>query len=61
MSGWDEGQLFYSDPITEDTNGDNERAVAVKSFTDFLLQYRQDNVFVYRFGCLNGFERACSL
>ncbi|EGD74841.1 minichromosome maintenance complex component 5 [Salpingoeca rosetta] len=48
MSGWDEGQLFYSDPITGDTGGDNERVIAKKAFLEFLLQYRQDNVFVYR-------------
>eukprot|EP00051_Salpingoeca_urceolata_P023233 m.391340 g.391340 ORF g.391340 m.391340 type:complete len:718 (+) comp20080_c0_seq19:195-2348(+) len=48
MSGWDEGQLFFSDPIVATEDPTSRRTKALKDFVAFLRLYRDGSVFTYR-------------
>eukprot|EP00039_Didymoeca_costata_P020257 m.340641 g.340641 ORF g.340641 m.340641 type:complete len:719 (+) comp19435_c0_seq1:149-2305(+) len=50
MSGWDQGQLFFSDPIAQGEEGDVavDPVLAQKQFFDFLRNFRDNNAYTYR-------------
>jgi len=49
MSGWDQGQVYHSDPINqiERALGD-DTALAQRAFFDFIRNFRDSNAFIYR-------------
>ncbi len=58
MSGFDQGQIFYSDSITNDGgSGDSSRSSAQKDFREFLQHFRSGAVFIYRSVLKGGEER----
>jgi hypothetical protein len=59
MSGWDQGQVYHSDPINqiERTLGE-DTALAQRAFFDFIRNFRDSNAFIYR--CVGASTRCCS-
>ena len=49
-NGWDQGQTFYSDPFTELDGAQNERTTLLRDFREFLLNYREEQLYNYRCG-----------
>lgn len=49
-TGWDEGQVFYSDSIAGDgaSAADSQRTNALREFREFLQHFRSGTEFPYR-------------
>jgi DNA replication licensing factor MCM5 len=47
MAGWDEGRVYYSDPISRE-NEDNARTNELRLFGEFLRDRRENGSFHYR-------------
>jgi len=48
MSGWDEGGVFYSDPIPGGNNRESAASDAKRLFYDFIRNFRDNNAYTYR-------------
>ncbi|EDQ87030.1 uncharacterized protein MONBRDRAFT_27771 [Monosiga brevicollis MX1] len=48
MSGWDQAEIFYSDPLTSQGDADNQRLRLQREFQGFLDEYREGNAYIYR-------------
>eukprot|EP00045_Choanoeca_perplexa_P001578 m.20683 g.20683 ORF g.20683 m.20683 type:complete len:724 (-) comp11042_c0_seq1:73-2244(-) len=48
MSGWDQQEVYYSDPVTSQGDVESARTRLEKGLFDFLDQFRDGNQFIYR-------------
>jgi len=48
MSGWDEGQVYFSDPITQNEGGLETPQEAQRQFVEFIRNFRASNAYIYR-------------
>ena len=49
MSGWDTGQIYFSDPVSQgERDLASDPAVAQRQFFDFIRNFRDNNAFIYR-------------